>query len=102
MTVASAGARMWRFTLTLLALGACVDDRPATLCGRCDADAYCVYYGSDVSTEPSTHTCEALPDDCSSCDCLLASIGEDHPLRWCAEFGCEAMDGTPVITCPGG
>lgn len=89
--------------LSILLASAC-DDSVETLCGRCDAGDYCVYYGSDVSTEPSTATCEVLPDACTDCACLADALTADPQsgLAWCVEFGCDDVGGIPTVICPGG
>ncbi len=95
---------MRHLTPLLLAWTLACDDSPETLCAPCEAGEFCVYYGSDVSTEPSTATCQVLPDGCAGCDCLPAALiaDEGSGLAWCAEFGCEEVGDTPKVTCPGG
>ena len=70
--------------------------------GSCDCDPaseYCVEFHSDIAGEPTSLSCEPLPE-CTgdACDCLTES--EDVPYNFEV---CTCTDGDLVqVVCPGG
>jgi hypothetical protein len=68
-----------------------------------------VFYGSDVTDEPSVTACEEAPatcDDAPDCECLRGQVIARNNLQldFCLDEGsCEVNDdGVVAIVCPGG